>query len=305
MHHIRAATHPIGGRVRIQHRQALAGQHDRSRTLSLDGDPPGSCRFVGVGGTEHSEPGNGSEARQVLNRLMGRSVLADDDAVMREHEDDVGLHEGREANSGPKVIGEHEERGSVRQHTAVKCHPVDESPHGVLADAEMEVVAASIIEPEVAVPDQQRLGRGTQIRRPAGEGGVTLGDGVHDLSPSFASGHCPRIEPRDSGIPAVGELPRHGLVELRSYVGMLGSVPLQQLVPRGVVVRASIPHSGEMSSCCLRHVKGGLSGEPERLFGEPHAFGPQRLAVRSGRILLGTAETDVIPHHDKRRTVGI
>ena len=68
MHHIRATTHPIGVRVRIQYGQALAGQHDRSRTWSLDGGPPGSGRFVVVGGTEHSEPGNGSKARQVLNR---------------------------------------------------------------------------------------------------------------------------------------------------------------------------------------------------------------------------------------------
>ena len=55
--------------------------------MELHDDLPRLDHFVGVGGAEHDQAGDRPQRRQLLDRLVGRSVLADADRVVREDVD--------------------------------------------------------------------------------------------------------------------------------------------------------------------------------------------------------------------------
>ena len=50
----------------------------------------------------------------MLNRLVGRAILADGDGVVRPHVQVRDLHEGGQTNGGTLVVGEHEEGAAER-----------------------------------------------------------------------------------------------------------------------------------------------------------------------------------------------
>ena len=77
----------------------------------------------------------------MLDGLMRGAVLAETDAVVREHVDHRLIHERREPHRRTHVVCEHEERGDVRPQAAVQHKAVGDGGHGVLAHTEVQVAA--------------------------------------------------------------------------------------------------------------------------------------------------------------------
>jgi hypothetical protein len=70
--------------VRSKSRKRLPRQHQRNRlVLQLRDDLPGFDHFVRVAGTEHNQIGHGAQRRQLLDRLMRRSIFSHADRIVR------------------------------------------------------------------------------------------------------------------------------------------------------------------------------------------------------------------------------
>src|SRR5204863_3591113 len=81
----------------------------------------------------------------MLDRLMGRPILAKPDRIMRHDIDDAYAHERREPDGGPAIIGEAQEAAAIRNDAAVDRKPVHGGGHRMLADAIMDVAAAIVL----------------------------------------------------------------------------------------------------------------------------------------------------------------
>ena len=83
---------PSGARSAVSARTGivLPGQDQRGRLVAVHGHPPGLRGLVGVGRPDHLEAGHRPQRRQLLDRLVGRAVLAEADRVVRPRVDDVG-----------------------------------------------------------------------------------------------------------------------------------------------------------------------------------------------------------------------
>ena len=120
------AAGQAGGRRQgraVEDGQVLAGQDQGHRALGLERHPPGLGGLVGVGRADHGQAGDGPQGGQLLDRLVGRAVLAQADAVVGEDEDHVDAHEGGQADGRAHVVGEDEEGGAVgdRRRRAGPC----------------------------------------------------------------------------------------------------------------------------------------------------------------------------------------
>ena len=112
-------------------------------------------------GRMHAEPGDGAQRGDVLDRLVGGTVLADAHRVVGEGVDDLGPRERGEPDGRAAVVGEHEERAADREHAAVERHAVHRGGHGVLADAEVDLAAAGLVDGLHAVVLEHRAGVAT------------------------------------------------------------------------------------------------------------------------------------------------
>ena len=68
------------------------------------------------------------ERGDLLDRLMGRSVLTDTDRVVAPDKQHLRLGQRRETNCGPHVVGEHKECADNGDRSAVQRHPVCDRP---------------------------------------------------------------------------------------------------------------------------------------------------------------------------------
>ena len=75
--------------------QVLPREDERGGPVVLDGQAPGLGGLVGVGGPDHPQPGDGAQRGDVLDRLVGGTVLADADGVVGEGVDDLGPRRAR------------------------------------------------------------------------------------------------------------------------------------------------------------------------------------------------------------------
>ena len=129
-----------------QHRHRLAGQRqDRGRRTR-------ACSAS----SQHSAVSTASAGRNTLRLGMARSAARCSTGwcvgpsspspieVVRHHVDDALAHERREADRGPAVVGEDQERAAVGHDAAVQRHAVHGRRHGVLAHAVVDVVAAEV-----------------------------------------------------------------------------------------------------------------------------------------------------------------
>ena len=115
-------------------------QRQRHRTVArLDGNPPGHGRLIGVTRTNDDQPRDRAKRGQLFDRLVGRAVFTETDAVVRENVDHPQLHQRREPNRRAHVVGEDQERRSERNDSAVRRHAVACGAHPMLAHAEVQV----------------------------------------------------------------------------------------------------------------------------------------------------------------------
>ena len=98
--------------------------------------------LLGIGGTVDIDIGEGTEAGDGLNRLVGGSILTDTNGVVGEDVRDAAeLGEAGNTDGGAEVVSEDKEGGAGGLEEAVVGETVEDGAHGVLADTEVEVLS--------------------------------------------------------------------------------------------------------------------------------------------------------------------
>ena len=81
----------------------LAGEDQGGRAVAVDVDPPRLAHLVGIGGTDQPEAGHRPQRRQLLDRLVGRAVLAEADRVVGPHEQRSCSRESAARRTAPRM----------------------------------------------------------------------------------------------------------------------------------------------------------------------------------------------------------
>mgnify|MGYP000402843151 CR=1 FL=1 len=102
----------------------------------------------------------------MLNRLVGRAILADGDGVVGPDVQVRNLHEGGQTNGGTLVVGEHEEGAAERTGVGAQQDAVGDAAHRELAHAEVQLTSE-------LVADRPLLGGA--LRRSEGGGALEVG----------------------------------------------------------------------------------------------------------------------------------
>ena len=157
-----------GETLAVERRKNLAREDDHGRRLIERHDR--AIRFgdlVRVRRAEDGEVRDRAQRREMLHRLVRRTVFADPDRVVREDEERRNFHERGEANHRAQEVREDEERRAVSAQPG-KNEPVRNRAHRVLAHAEMKV-ATGLVGSEIAVAWVFKRGvvRGRKVRRAA------------------------------------------------------------------------------------------------------------------------------------------
>ena len=104
--HVAAPQHALVAGGALEHGHVLAGEDERGRAVAVDGDAPRLRRLVGVGRADHAQLRHGPHRRELLDRLVGRAVLAEPDRVVGPAVDDVGLAQRGQAHRRAHVVAE-------------------------------------------------------------------------------------------------------------------------------------------------------------------------------------------------------
>ena len=113
----------------------------RRAVRALERELPAFGGLDRVGRAEDAHVRHGAQRRQVLDRLVGRAVLAEADGIVGHHVDDRNAGERRDAHGGAGIIGEDQEGRAGRHEAAMQRDAVHGRRHAVLADAVMDVAA--------------------------------------------------------------------------------------------------------------------------------------------------------------------
>ena len=106
--------------------------------------PPTLRHFIGICRPEQIKAGHRTQRCDLLDRLMGRPILADANGVVREDVDYGQLHQGAEPECAPKIIAENKKTGAIGPDL-YQAHPVEDRGHRMLPDAEVEVATGVIL----------------------------------------------------------------------------------------------------------------------------------------------------------------
>ena len=261
----------VGVGAARERRHVLPGQRQAGRAVGvLEHGLPRGDGLVGVGRADDVEARDRPQRGDVLDRLVGRAVLADADGVVGP---DVGhreLHDRRQPHRRPHVVGEHEERAAVDAGAAVQGDAVHDRAHGVLADAEVQhpavAVALEVLGGELR-GHERRLALGGrvvgagQVGRAAPQLGQHRRDGGEHLAGGGAGGDALLVglERRQRVVPAGGQGPRGHPVEERLALGVLRRPGVELLLPRGDVGAAALDQRAGVGE--------DLLGDLERLVG--------------------------------------
>src|SRR5947209_19273558 len=101
--------------------------------MLLERDSPGLADLIRITRPDGVHAWNAAQARELLDGLVRRPVLADTNGIMREYPNHRHFHDGREPDGAAHVIGEDQETGAERTQLRQR-HSVAHRPHRVLAD---------------------------------------------------------------------------------------------------------------------------------------------------------------------------
>jgi hypothetical protein len=242
----------------------------------------------------------------MLDRLVGRAVLAERDRVVGVDPHGGQAGQRRQPDRAAHVVGELQERRAVGVHdAAVGRHPVDGSAHAVLAHAEEDVAPGALTRVALVVPaGELRLGRLREVGGAADHRRHVGGEGRHRLLPGCARGELV-LAPVDGAqrvADARQRAPGPGGVPLGGAVGILLAPGAEALVP----LRLQRGAAGRLVEV-LAHLVGdeelGVGIPPEPLLGDAHVLLAQRLAVDVGRSHVGRGVADDRLHPDERRAL--
>jgi hypothetical protein len=147
-----AAARQVLLRVLGAHRrQVLACERQRRWSLlTLQRDLPALGAFDRVGRAHDEMVRNGAKRRQMLDRLVGGTVFAEADRVMRHDEDRADAHQRGQPHRRSRIVGEAEERARIGDDAAMQRHAVQRRRHAKLADAVVDI-AIAIAPAEIAL----------------------------------------------------------------------------------------------------------------------------------------------------------
>jgi hypothetical protein len=308
--HVAAAAQPLRGGVAraVEDRHGLAGEDQRHRVVgAVDREPPGLGGLVRVGGTDHVEMGDRPQRGQLLDRLVGRPVLAEADRVVGEEVDHRQLHQGREADARAAVVGEGEVGGpewlQLREREAVACRG-----GRVFADPEVDLTAgeAPRLEVDRAVEVEPHRGRVGEVGGAGDHPRDPLGDRVLDLVRGLA-GRQPllfvRLERGDRLVPAFRQPAALHRLDLGRKLGLLALEGAQLPLPLGSQLgTAPADLLGEALADAVRDEELSVLGPAVGALGQPHLLLPQRFAMGGlGVLLVRRAPADVAVDDDQGR----
>ena len=292
----------------VDGRQRLAREDEHGRlVVELHDVAPGLGDLVRVGGAEHEESRHRAQRRELLDRLVGRAVLADPDRVVREDVDHGDLHQRREPDRAARVVREDEEARPERAAASRAPARSTIGGGGELADAEVEVAAAALggLEVACAVEGQARLRRRREVGRAADEPRHPLGDARSAPGRTSRGSRCPSRRPGTRGCRRPSRPAARGAACARSRRRDRGT---RRGTPRTAPptpceptrrARRSRPRSARTTPSGTRNSR--ILRPAVEALGSLDAVRPERLAVRLGRVLDRRAVADVAVHDDQRR----
>ncbi len=89
-------------------------------------------------------PGVAPQHRQMFDRLMGRTILAETNRVMGHDIDDLLTHQRRETHRTARIVGKGQERAAIGNEAAMQGKAVHGGRHAMFADAVMNIAAGKI-----------------------------------------------------------------------------------------------------------------------------------------------------------------
>ncbi len=305
--HIAAAQEPGAGAGDV--RQVLPRQQQRRRAVMVDREQPRLRRLAPVRRPQHGHAGDEAQRHRVLDRLVGRAVLAQEDRVVREHIDRALLHQRREPQRAAHVVGEREERRAVRDDAAVQRHAVQDAGHAVLADAEVQVPARAVEARERARLVDEGLGRAREIGRAAPQLRQVRGQRVEHLARGRARRRRLVVEARPGRVPRQVGRELAGDASASSSRGELGVGLAVGGHRASQAVRCAAPRARSASNAATASsgtMKAGSSGQPIASLVTSDLGRAERRAVGVlGVLLVGRALADVGPAGDERRLVAV
>ena len=105
--------------------------------------------------------------RKLLDGLVSGSVLAEADGIVCVYQHHAHAHERGETHGVTCVIGEHQERATVGNESAMQSDPVHHRCHAELAHPVVKIIAAGVLSRDGARALEQRVVRAGQIGRAA------------------------------------------------------------------------------------------------------------------------------------------
>ncbi len=75
----------------------------------------------------------------MLDRLVGGTVFSKANRIMGHHINDLLLHQGAQTNCRTRIIGEHQECASKRDHSLVESHAIHHRSHAMFARPVMQI----------------------------------------------------------------------------------------------------------------------------------------------------------------------
>ncbi len=263
----------------------------------LEGDRPGLRGFGRIGGAQHVEPGDRTQASQLFDRLMRRPIFADGDTIVREDVEHLQPAQCAEANGWFHVIGEHQKRRAEGQDPAVRGHPVDGRPHRMLAHAERYVTpgvapyavdralnrrAARFGRLEIAFAFQCGIGGRVQIGRTAKKIVNALRQRVQYLTASRARRErlVLRIPFGQVCAPVVRQFSAAHLLEFGCFCRECLAIPVEPRLPVCLFLRALVADLPKEQDRFVGQKELFSAGPAERLFCRQQFFFSERTAVR-------------------------
>ena len=104
--------------------------------------------FHRIGGAEDMGVGGGPADRQMLDRLVGRPILAQPDAVVGHHEHRRYPHQRRQPHRRAGIVGKAHEGAAIGPRAAMQRHAVHRRRHPMFADAKIDIAASPMFRQE-------------------------------------------------------------------------------------------------------------------------------------------------------------
>ena len=262
--------------------------------------------LVGVAGADHVEVGDRPQRGELLDRLMGRAVLAEPDRVVAEPVDHRQLHQRREPDRRAGVVGEDQVGGPDRPQLRER-EAVGDRRRLVLADPVMEGAPGPVGGLEVAAPSKSSPLAAEPVRSaepPAAR--APWGDRVRAPGGRPCGSRCPSRPGRSSGISASQPSGSSRRCIWSICTERPGRPRRRAASTRRAGGSPLADPGGEVLVDAVGDEELGVLGPAVGALGLPHLLVAERLAVGGrGVLLVRRAVADVAVDDDQGRAAAL